>query len=76
MKKLLFIAIFAIGFTGCQKHENSKNEISKDSDELWIKHDFCNRTRIIKIDGLDYIILDGHNSGGITHAESCKCKSR
>lgn len=71
MKKLLFIAVFAIGFTGCQKNENSK-----DIDESWIKHDFCNRTRIVKIDGHDYIILDGHNSGGITHAESCKCRSR
>jgi hypothetical protein len=71
MKKLLFIAVFAIGFTGCQKHENGK-----DIDESWTKHDFFNRTKIVDIEGHKYIILNGYNSGGIIHAESCKCKNR
>lgn len=70
MKKLLFIAAFVIGFTGCQE-----NEIDKDVDELWTRYDSFNRTRIVEIEGHDYIILNGYSSA-IIHAESCKCKSR
>lgn len=70
MKKLLFIAIFAIGFTGCQKHE-----ISEDDDKLWTRYDYFTRIRIVEIEGHDYIILNGYSSE-IIHAESCKCKSR
>lgn len=32
--------------------------------------------RLIKLQGHDYVVMDGHQQGGICHAESCPCKGR
>ena len=32
--------------------------------------------KIIKLQGHEYIVMDGYKQGGICHSESCPCKSK
>lgn len=43
-------------------------------DNAWISHGNFTATKVVEIEGHKYVIMIGHYSGGIIHAESCGCK--
>ena len=49
-------------------------EDASDKDNTWIVHSSDVKTKVVEIEGHKYIIMDGFYSGGIIHAESCRCK--
>ena len=73
MKTLYMLAIssvFAI-CVGCFRIDRAT-----DIDDPWTDHGRYVTTKVVKIEGHRYILMDGHRSGGIVHAESCPCRTR
>lgn len=73
MKKLMLIAMIGLGsmLVGC---DTPSFEDSPDKNNTWISHNNEVATKVVEIEGHKYIIMDGFYSGGIIHAESCRCK--
>ena len=83
MRILMVVAFFAtISLNSCKKKEDTINQfetVTKTDD----KHNIGKR-RIVEIchnDGIYIYKIDGHEyicnyNGGITHSETCYCKSR
>ena len=70
MKKLVIAIVASAVFAGCYQIEKDKNH--KDP---WTDHGKEVTTKVVEIDGHKYILMDGYRTGGIIHAESCRCKS-
>lgn len=72
-KKMTIIAVAAATavLAGCAKVEDDKN-----IDKAWTCHgnDCC--TKVVEVEGHEYIIMDGFYSGGIIHAASCRCMNK
>jgi hypothetical protein len=69
MKKLALVFVVALGFTSCA----DKPDVKASRDYI-INVD--NSVEVMTIEGHDYMIYDGYNSGGICHSESCPCKNK
>lgn len=69
----LAISLVGLGttLTGCS---GTSYEDASDKDNSWIQHGNEVTTKVVEIEDHKYIIMDGFYSGGIIHAESCKCK--
>ena len=69
----LSLMLVGLGFT-LAEHSGTSFEDSPDKDKTWISHGNEVTTKVVEIEGHEYIIMDGFYSGGIIHAESCRCK--
>lgn len=75
MKKIAIIGLILmlVGLcsilAGCYACEDAP-----DKDNTWISHGSDVKTKVVEIEGHRYIIMDGFYSGGIIHAESCRCR--
>ena len=57
---------------GCGATPSSENAPNKDN--AWISHGNYTSTKVVEIEGHKYVIMISIKSGGIIHAESCRCK--
>ena len=68
MKKLLIVPVICAVLVGC-----SNAKYDKDATTAWTLHGYDCATRIVKIEGHKYVLMDGYYSGAIIHAASCDC---
>lgn len=72
IKKLIIIAVAATALIGCCKVEDNK-----DIDKAWCYHGgMGSYTKVVEIEGHQYILMRGYYSGGIIHAASCQCMNK
>ena len=69
----------ALCLSGCEEHTDSAStqpnrSASTQPNRKVFKNSFDVCIYSLEIEGHEYIIIDGHNKGGIIHSESCPCK--
>ena len=77
MKVLLLSALVSmlIGLCGCT-NRNGNDSSGREMGNGWINFGFSHLTKIIYIEGHEYIILYGARSSDIIHSGSCQCNSK
>ena len=73
MKKVLVAVVLGVALVGCEI--DTKAGPSSETSFRSAQNAGDIDIRIVKVQGHDYIVLDGYKQGGICHSESCPCKS-